>query len=292
MGRAGDRAGPPRFWVRWELRYTQRKRNIMIEGHEANRRQWDQLATYWKELRDRDQLWRRCPSSPELAFGGEAYQMVQAFCGDLVHREVCVVGSGDNYAAFALAGLGARVTSVDISENQLAVARLRSQELGLDIQFVRADAADLEPLQTGRFDMVCSTNGFLVWIADLVAVFRSVIRVLRAGGVYIFYDVHPFQRPWGDDVSSATMERSYWDIGPHRDAKCDSFEFTWTVSHILNALADAGLVIRRMAESPASSPRFWQDHSYESASDETLNDWHRNPRAGLPVWLTVCSQKP
>ncbi len=264
----------------------------MREEHEANRRQWDQTAADWKGLRDRDQLWRRCPTSPELAFDGQALEMIRVFGGDLAGREVCVVGSGDNYAAFALAGLGARVTSTDISENQLAVARLRSQELALDIRFVRADAADLEPLQSGRFDLVCSTNGFLVWIADLSAVFRSVGRVLRAGGLYVFYDVHPFQRPWRDDVDSATMVRAYWDIGPHRDQERGSFEFTWTMSHILNALADANLVLRLMAESPASSARFWQDHSYESGTDETLKDWHRNPRAGLPVWLSVCSQKP
>ena len=33
--------------------------------------------------------------------------------------QVCVIGSGDNYAAFALAGLEAAATSTDISEQQL-----------------------------------------------------------------------------------------------------------------------------------------------------------------------------
>ena len=76
----------------------------------------------------------------------------------------CVIGSGDNYAAFALAGLGAAVTAVDISEEQLNVARERARQLELSMSFVRADAADLSDLPDASFDLVCSTNGFYVWI--------------------------------------------------------------------------------------------------------------------------------
>ena len=77
-----------------------------------------------------------------------------------------MVGSGDNYAAFALAGMGARVTSTDISAQQLAVARKRAEQLGLDIAFVQADATILEGIGEGEFDLVCSSNGFFVWIAE------------------------------------------------------------------------------------------------------------------------------
>jgi 2-polyprenyl-3-methyl-5-hydroxy-6-metoxy-1,4-benzoquinol methylase len=55
----------------------------------------------------------------EVAFVGRALELIRAYCRDLAGREVCVIGSGDNYAAFALAGLGARVTSTDVSEQQL-----------------------------------------------------------------------------------------------------------------------------------------------------------------------------
>ena len=138
---------------------------MAMEMHEANRRYWDRLSPDWKALRDRDGLWRRCAGEPELAFAGEALALIRAYCGDLHGQDVCVVGSGDNYAAFALAGLGGNVTSTDISGRQLDVARERSRQLGLDITFVRADAADLAPLPDERFDLVCSTNGFFVCIS-------------------------------------------------------------------------------------------------------------------------------
>ena len=261
-----------------------------IEAHEANRRNWDQSALYWKQLRDRDQLWRRCPTEPEVAFAGRALEMIRATLGDLAGREVCVIGSGDNYAAFALAGLGARVTSTDISQRQLDVARERSRELGLEIRFVRTDAADLAPLGDGRFDLVCSTNGFFVWIAELDRVFRSVKRVLKPGGYYIFYDIHPFQRPWGDNRQKSVMVQSYWEVGPHTNPDGATYEFAWTLADLLNPLVGSGLLLKEIAESPADSARFWEDYSYEAATDESLNDWRRNPRAGLPVWLTVCAQ--
>jgi SAM-dependent methyltransferase len=262
-----------------------------IDMHEANRRHWDGAASDWKDLRDRDELWRQCPTHPELAFAGQALEMIRSFCGDLAGKEACVIGSGDNYAAFALAGLGARVTSTDISKRQLDVGRDRAQELGLQITFVRADAAGLAPLRGEAFDLVCSTNGFFVWIAKPARVFAAVHRVLKPGGLYIFYDIHPFQRPWKDDLTRIAMARPYGAVGPWPDAESGTYEFTWTLADLLNPLVESGLALQRIAESPAADSRFWQDHSYEPGTDDALMDWQQNPRAGLPVWLTVCAQK-
>ena len=263
-----------------------------MDMHEANRRYWDGAATGWKELRERDGLWRQCPGNPELAFSGAAFDLIRSFCGCLEGKRALVLGSGDNYAAFGLAGLGATVTSTDISQRQLDVAHERSRQLDLQIEFVRADAADLSDVLSASFDLVCSTNGFFVWIAELALVFASVMRVLRPGGHYIFYDIHPFQRPWANDVGETAMVKPYWDVGPGPDPAEGTYQFAWTLADLLNPLVDSGLVLNRIVESPAASSRSWQDYSYEPATDDTLNDWRRNPRAGLPVWLTVCAAKP
>ncbi len=57
--------------------------------------------------------------------------MIRRYTGDLRGKPALVIASGDNYAAFALAGMGARVTSTDISARQLEVARQRAELLGL-----------------------------------------------------------------------------------------------------------------------------------------------------------------
>jgi SAM-dependent methyltransferase len=259
--------------------------------HETNQQCWDKVSSHWKELRDRDALWQRIPHETDLAFAGEALEVIQTFCGNLAGKNVCIIGSGDNYAAFAVAGLGARVTSTDISQRQLDIAQERAQQLGLDMKFMRADAADLASLPDNTFDLVCSTNGFFVWISQPAQVFEAVQRVLKPGGFYIFYDIHPFQRPWHDQTKPLQMNKPYWDTGPFQDDAGDRFEFNWTLADLLNPLADAGLVLKKIIESPAKDARFWEGYSYEPGTNSALMDWRNNPRAGLPVWLTVCAQK-
>ena len=264
----------------------------MTDKHEANRRYWDADAHNWEELRERDGLWRRCPEHPDTAFEGGALETILSSTGELADRDVCIIGSGDNYAAFALAGLGARVTSTDISEEQLTVAARRAASLGLEIDFVRADAADLHGLPDRGFDLVCSTNGFFVWIADLGRVFSEVHRVLRPGGFYVFYDIHPFQRPWQDQVRPLQMAKPYWETGPYEsDGDAQSFEFNWTLADLLNPLTRAGLSLSKIVESTAGDSRFWEGYSYQPGGNASLLDWKVNPRAGLPVWLTVAAQK-
>ncbi|MDP6505058.1 MAG: hypothetical protein QF886_15665, partial [Planctomycetota bacterium] len=70
------------------------------------------------------------------------------------------------------------------------------------------------------------------------------------------------------------------------------YEFNWTLSDIVNPLLESGLVLRRIAEAPSQDSRFWQDHSYVPGTDDSLLDWKSNPRAGLPVWMTLAAEKP
>lgn len=266
----------------------------MAEMHEVNRRRWEATAAGYQQLAEADGAWRRCPQEPEVAFEGQALETIRECAGDLTGKKVCVVASGDNYAAFALAGLGAEVTSTDISDKQLQKAASRAAELGLQIRFVQADAADLGALEESSFDLVCSTNGFFVWLADLGVVFSQIARLLKPGGHSVFYDVHPFQRPWKDQAQPLEMDKPYADTtfaysSGEEGPPCHQFH--WTMASILNALVQSGLNVRKVVESPAVNARFWEGPSYGPGEDETLQDWRRNPRAGLPVWLTVAARK-
>lgn len=266
----------------------------MNEMHEANRRHWDATALDWQQLRDQDQLWQHCHRQPSLAFDGGALDLIGEFIGDLAGKRVCVIGSGDNYAAFALAGMGAMVTSTDISEQQLQVAAYRAGILGLHIEFVRCDAAGLEPIGDAEFDLVCSTNGFFVWVSEPGRVFSAVNRVLKPGGYYIFYDIHPFLRPWKNQMTPIEMEKPYFETGPFRSEGSGQpvYEFNWTLGDIINPLLRSGLILRALVETAASDSRFWQGHSYLPGTDDRLVDWKNNPRAGLPAWLTLAAEKP
>ena len=277
----------------------------MNDMNQANRLYWDAMSADWQALRDQDQLWRKCLQQPELAFEGEALDMIDRYMGGLHGKRACVIGSGDNYVAFALAGMGAQVTSTDISVQQLKVAQERAAILGLEITFHRADATNLEGIPQGEFDLVCSSNGFFVWIAEPAKVFQQVFRVLKPGGFYIFYDVHPFQRPWKDQPPPVhqegeegqgvglEIEQPYSATGPfvYEDYGQVNYQFHWRLSDLLNPLLDSGLILRQLAESPASDARYWEGSAYTPGTNPLLLDWQHNPRAGLPAWLTVAAQK-
>ncbi len=260
--------------------------------HEVNRRHWEVSAPGYQALAEADGAWRRCPQEPEVAFEGRALETIRECVGDLAGKKVCVVASGDNYAAFALAGLGAEVISTDISQRQLDRAACRAAELGLKMRFVQADAADPGALPEGGFDLVISTNGLLVWISDLSLVYGQIARLLRPGGHYVFYDVHPFQRPRKDQVQPLEMEKPYADtMLPYLEDENPSYQFHWTMAGIINALVQSGLSPCKIIESSAVNARFWEGFSYGPGKDESLQDWRHNPRAGLPVWLTVAAER-
>lgn len=224
--------------------------------HEANRQYWNEVAEWWERLEEEGGMWQRCPGEPELAFAGGALELIREVAGSLSGKDVCVIGSGDNNAVFAFSGMGANVTSVDISERRLAVASKRARQLGLSITFVQGDAADLSLIGDSEFDLVFSSNGFFVWIANLQAVFSEIYRILRPGGHYVFYDIHPFQRPWKDQTKPIEVAKSYWKTGSFEDEEKGSVEFNWTLADILNPLAAPGFILRRVLESPAKDSRF------------------------------------
>ncbi len=86
----------------------------------------DKIKAYWNETSDSD--WYRSLRTeakinglrerPETAFHPAVFALIRKYLPDLSHRHILLPSSGDNHAAFALAMLGARVTSADISEPQ------------------------------------------------------------------------------------------------------------------------------------------------------------------------------
>jgi 2-polyprenyl-3-methyl-5-hydroxy-6-metoxy-1,4-benzoquinol methylase len=110
--------------------------------HEANRRRWDAASASWAHRADTGGIWKRCHRDPSLAMHSAELKWLN----DVTGKRVAVLGSGDNQVVFALAGMGAKVTSIDISEPQLEIARSRAAVLSLTVQFVRADVVDLSCL--------------------------------------------------------------------------------------------------------------------------------------------------
>ena len=255
--------------------------------HEANRHGWDAASPGWQAMIEREVDWRGCPGDPTIALDPRELDLL----GDVSGLDACVLGSGDNLVVFALAGMGAKVTSVDISQVQLDTATARVEELGLDVSFLRADVTDLGALEDESFDLVYTGGHVAVWVSDLEKYYSEACRVLRRGGVFMVSEYHPFRRIWretccGEAADGATpgpleVKRPYFDRGPHEYDRSEnvpgtpagslpSYEFHWTVSDYVSALMKAGCELLAMDE-----------------FGDGLQRWEMAPMTGLPYYLLL-----
>ena len=253
----------------------------MNEIHEANRKGWNAASPGWQAKVDAKKVWHRCPAEPGLVLDSRELDAIEAISG----KDACVLGSGDNLVVFALAGLGAHLTSVDISEVQLETAEKRAEELGLDIEFVRADVTDLRGIENDCFDLVYTGGHVAVWVSDLDRYYSEAARILKPGGLFLVNEYHPFRRIWAERPDRLVPEFGYFDRGPHVYDRSEevpgaaagsfpSYEFHWTVADHVSAMIDAGCRLVQIGE----------------AGEET-KEWESAPLQGLPSSLFIVGQK-
>lgn len=181
---------------------------------------------------------------------------------------VCDVACGQGVVTRELARRGASATGVDLSARLIELARRYEEQEPLGIAYVVDDAQVLRQIPSGQFHLVtCSLA--LMDIPDLDAVYRSVRRVLKPGGRFVFTITHPcFQTP-GTNVDTDAAgrfvarrvlrykEEGFWRseggkirtwVGAHHR----------TLSTYLNRLLAAGFHPRSIAE-PTLPPGAYSD---------------------------------
>lgn len=253
----------------------------MNEKHEANRRRWNAASSDYASMGDLNGSWRRVATEPGWAFLPQELALLRGIPG----KRACVLGSGDNLAVFALAGLGAKVTSVDISEEQLSVARRRAEALGLTVRFVQSDAADLAGVEDASFDLVHVSRHVCGWISDLRSFFREAVRILSPGGLFLVTEYHPFRRIFREEPGTLVVERGYLDRGPfycevaaslfdRSPGMLPSYVARWTVSDFYNAMTEPGCELV----------------AFEEVGD-AAEEWEVPPLAGLPQILLMAARK-
>jgi SAM-dependent methyltransferase len=187
--------------------------------------------------------------------------------------DVLDVGTGEGQIARLAHNEGARrVIGLDPTRAQVAEAARR----GGGPMYVRGDAGAL-PMAAASFDAVVACLVF-EHIAGVDEAIGEVARVLRPGGRFLFFLNHPLlQTPssgWIDDHVLDPPEQ-YWRIGPYlvEDITVEEVEKDVLIpfvhrplSRYVNALIDAGLILRQMVE-PAPPPGFLALASeYEAAA--------------------------
>jgi ubiquinone/menaquinone biosynthesis C-methylase UbiE len=245
----------------------------MNETHETNRVYWNNSAEVWAKRTEARGLWDQCHRDPTLVLSPGELRLLR----DVKGNKVCVLGSGDNEVVFALAGMGARVTSVDISEAQLKIAAQHAEILGLKVNFVRADVTELDELGDEAFEVVYTGGHVSVWVSDLQRYYSEAVRILRSGGTFIVNEYHPFRRVWQDETDDLDMYYNYFDRGPYEYISTEGLsqvEYHWTVSDHIQAVLDAGCELLNFAE-----------------HGQGFDEWRKTDLRRLPEYILIVGRK-
>lgn len=217
--------------------------------------------------------------------------------GDVVGRRLLHLQCHLGTDTVGWARRGAAVTGVDLSSRSLRYARDLAVRAGLDISFVHADVQDLPAELSARFDVVVTTYGVLCWLTDLDAWASGIHRALVPGGRLVLVEFHPTLEARAPGSVSGVggyfpdpTTRPQYSTGTYTDPAApisyQEFRHQHPVSHVVTALARAGLRITAAEEHPfCAYPLF-------GCTVETVDGWTEptEPRR-WPVMYSVTAER-
>lgn len=175
--------------------------------------------------------------------------------------------------ALSLWSLGAReIVGIDLSERMLEQARRKAELLGAPATWHHADVLAPPAELDGTAELVHTGKGALPWVLDLGEWARVCARLLAPGGHFHLYEGHPLNWVWATDAAEVRL-RAEWDYFARAARVNDDFpglfldnaappgteprrayERQWSLGEVVTALAEAGLVLVRLAE---HAEHFW-----------------------------------
>lgn len=211
--------------------------------------------------------------------------------GEVKGKDVLCLASGGGQQSAAFALLGANVTVLDFSENQLAHDRTALAHYGLQARLVQGDMRDLSVFGEDAFDLVW--HAFSInFVPESGPVFDQVVRVLRPGGLYRIEWHNPFtmdmdehewtgsgylvKHPYADGAFDAV--HTHWNVRRADDPTPRRVEgpreFNHRLSTVVNGLIGRGFVLlglwEELTQDPDAEPGSWEHY-----------------KAFVPPWLTI-----
>jgi SAM-dependent methyltransferase len=189
-----------------------------VQPTDQNRRAWDEIHRS-----------RTRAASEQLLIPKPIFDLIPDVEGKHVLHLQCATGE----ATAQLVERGALVTAVDVSANEIEIARERAP----DVAYYHAEIHELPlELHRGRFDLVFTGGDVLASVRDLDQWLAGIAAALKAGGRLLLYGSHPVTErldPLGH------WRENYFDTSEDR---------SWRLEEVVNAVIEAGLRVTRLAE--------------------------------------------
>jgi ubiquinone/menaquinone biosynthesis C-methylase UbiE len=165
--------------------------------------------------------------------------------GNLKGKNILEIGCGGAQCGIAMAKKGAKVTGIDISEQQLKFAKKLSEKNKVDIKFIQRDFRKFPEIKSNSQDIVFSAYA-LQYCDRLDICFKEVHRVLKKKGIFIFSLDHPFFDLF------VKKKRSYFKTGRHVELFTDKTKkfvmYNHTMSELYNLLVKSGFFVEQILE--------------------------------------------
>jgi len=145
---------------------------------------WEANAEAWE---------RRMGSEGNDFFNLLCWPALAAFIDIKPDAHILDIACGNGLTTLRLAEMGATVTAFDFSANLIGFARQRLAKYPLQIGLSVLDATDesqLLALGEAKFDTALS-NMALFDMADIEPLFRTLPKLLKPGGAFVFSITHP-----------------------------------------------------------------------------------------------------
>ncbi|GHO95801.1 class I SAM-dependent methyltransferase [Reticulibacter mediterranei] len=177
--------------------------------------------------------------------------------GSVQGQAICDLACGQGWLARELARRGARMTGIDLAEQQIVLARQYEEQEPLGISYSVDDVQVGASVVEGCFDgSICILA--LMDIPDIEAVFRTCRRILKPGGWFVFAITHPcFTAPDAQWMETADQQivravRGYFQERFWRSTaggiRTRVGAYHRMLSTYLNTLATAGFALERLVE--------------------------------------------
>ena len=214
--------------------------------------------------------------------------------GDISGKKVIDLGCGGGQNAVALSKMGAEVTGVDFSGEQVNRARRLATDHRVPICFKQADIASLQFINNDSFDIAISACA-ISFLERIDIVFREAHRILKPQGRFILADMNPLQY-----LLDETENGVVFNNPSHQ--KSLPIDWTWEfdgleraprfrhyvrpISEYLNSLIDAGFIVKRVLE-----PESTLDTPHKGFSEEIMKEYPYIAKH-IPITFIILCKKP
>ncbi len=182
--------------------------------------------------------------------------------GNISGKKVLHLQCNTGADSIVLAKMGADVIGVDLVPDNIFFAKQLAKDLDVrNIDFIESDIMTLMEKHEGLYDIVFTSDGAIGWLPDLKKWGRTIRHFLKEDGFFYVHDSHPFYLTFDEDkiVNGVTeIKYPYFKQAPDEETQiggwaseakeAKNYFWMYTMSHLINSLAQAGLFIEFLNE--------------------------------------------